>query len=889
MKELERSLGPFSVVAISMSAMLGSGIFVLPGLAAAKTGPSVWLAYLLAGVCVFPAAMCKAELSTAMPTSGGTYVFIDRIFGPLAGTVAGLALWLSMLLKSAFALIGVGTYLIVLTDLPLRPTASVLLAGIIGLNVMGVKKVGRAQVAIVSVTLAALLLLTAFALGETRRANLEHELTHGVSGLVAAASFVFVSYNGVTKVAAIAEEVKNPARNLPLCMLLSLGLAMGLYVLVSFTLVGVIPHTELATDLHPIHTLANRVGGTWAGIAAALVGVVMLTSMANAGLLAASRFPFAMARERLLPTVFSEVLRGFGTPVPAIVLTGGAMLVALWLLDVERLAKIASGLVIILYMSNMAAVIAFREMSVHWYQPKYRSPFYPWMPIVGIAACLALLFTLGPAVVVGGVLTAIPGVVLFILYGRRRTERLGVVSQRTRRANLLQAPAIRDGFSVEGNASVVVALFGEEHSPEMVVELGAALAKDKKLQVLHLTEVPEQTLLAAVLEEDVSVASIRRRLGALGEERGLDIDFHAVVSRDLGRTVLDATASVSCDWVVMEWRGRERHTLLPYNPIGWLLNNLDANLAFYKDAGVRHVREIVVYAEPGPHDALVVGTADHLAKLWKANMTLVRFVADDAPLTTVQAERDYLEQLRRLCSAPAGELLVRGQNRIVAMSKMTAAYDLLVMGAPDVTLLRQLRGTDQDRIKARAGCSVLTVKTPRGRTHEAFSVFAEKLPAEVCRLPDYVPPGALAARVEINNKDMLFAHFAETFAEGLGETVTARLVQTALWERERTQNTSVGQGVALPHATLNEAQRAYVGVFTTSAPIDYQGPDDQPVDVFFVTICPPSERETHLRLLSRIAALSLQTNLLERLREAEDGDEMRIALEECSADLEKAP
>ena len=135
MKELERSLGAVSVIAISMSSMLGSGIFVLPGLAAAKTGPSVWLAYVLAGLCVFPAAACKAELATAMPTSGGTYVYIDRIFGPLAGTVAGMALWLSMLMKSAFALVGFGTYLIALSDLPVKPTASVLLVAIMAAGV----------------------------------------------------------------------------------------------------------------------------------------------------------------------------------------------------------------------------------------------------------------------------------------------------------------------------------------------------------------------------------------------------------------------------------------------------------------------------------------------------------------------------------------------------------------------------------------------------------------------------------------------------------------------------------------------------------------------------------------------------------------------------------
>ena len=90
MKKLERRLSLTSVIAISIGGMLGSGIFVLPGIAAAKTGPSVWLAYLLAAICILPAALSKSELSSAMPKSGGTYVYIERVFGPILGTILSL-------------------------------------------------------------------------------------------------------------------------------------------------------------------------------------------------------------------------------------------------------------------------------------------------------------------------------------------------------------------------------------------------------------------------------------------------------------------------------------------------------------------------------------------------------------------------------------------------------------------------------------------------------------------------------------------------------------------------------------------------------------------------------------------------------------------------------
>ena len=110
MTSLIRTLSLPSAIAISIGGML-SGIFVLPGVAFGITGPSVSLAFLVAGICIIPAVLSKSELATAMPKSGGSYVYIERAFGPLFGTISGLGLWISLLLKSAFCLVGFGAYL----------------------------------------------------------------------------------------------------------------------------------------------------------------------------------------------------------------------------------------------------------------------------------------------------------------------------------------------------------------------------------------------------------------------------------------------------------------------------------------------------------------------------------------------------------------------------------------------------------------------------------------------------------------------------------------------------------------------------------------------------------------------------------------------------------
>jgi len=296
LKKLERSLSLTSVIAISIGGMLGSGIFVLPGLAAAKTGSSLWLAYLLAAICILPAALSKSELATAMPSSGGTYVYIERAFGPFFGTIAGIGLWLSLLFKSAFALVGFGAYLSILVNLSPELTKYIALAFlllILFLNIMGVKKVGKVQVVIVSISLITLALILLFGLPKTSSELLEPFYINGRMGLFSTVAFVYISYAGVTKVAAIAGEIKNPGTNLPRAMILSLFIMTCIYVSVAFVLVGNIPLDNLATDINPIYTISKLLGGPIVGYISAGVGIITLISMANSGVLAASRFPFA--------------------------------------------------------------------------------------------------------------------------------------------------------------------------------------------------------------------------------------------------------------------------------------------------------------------------------------------------------------------------------------------------------------------------------------------------------------------------------------------------------------------------------------------------------------------------------------------------------------------
>jgi mannitol/fructose-specific phosphotransferase system IIA component (Ntr-type) len=333
----------------------------------------------------------------------------------------------------------------------------------------------------------------------------------------------------------------------------------------------------------------------------------------------------------------------------------------------------------------------------------------------------------------------------------------------------------------------------------------------------------------------------------------------------------------------MEWAGRTRWTLTVANPLGWLREHLQANLATFHDAGVRYLQKILVFVEPGPHDALVIHTADRLAQREGAELTFIRFVGNDAPLTQDQAEADYLDQVRNMCRVPAKTLIVRGRNEAEAIGEQTAGFDLLIMGGTvKRSRMRYMLGTMRDKLTAQAACSVLRLRTPRVQTHEAYRGDREGTKDEGFNLLSYVEDGCVGARLDVRNKDGAFQKIADAFA-GVMPDFSAEQIRDALRERERAQNTSIGQGIALPHATLPGVERTYVGIFTSKSPVDYGAPDGQGADVFFATLGGPGDRSRHLLVLSTVARLVKMTSMVERLRDAGDPEKILGIVKDCSS------
>ena len=718
MKKLERTLSLPGAIAVSIGGML-SGIFVLPGLAVGITGSSVWLAFLVAALCILPAVLSKSELGTAMPKSGGTYVYIERAFGPLFGTIAGIGLWLSLLLKSAFSLVGLSAYLYVVVNIDEAYTKAIALLALLLiflLNVFGLKKVEKTQLFIVSVSIISLIVIIVLGFNSFDTRLTEPVFSDGTDGFIAGVAFLYISYAGVTKIAAIAGEIKNPAKNLPLTMIISLFLITTIYCMVALALVGNVEASILATDIKPIHTLFQTIGGDTFGLIAGVVGVLTLMSMANSGVLASSRFPFAMSKDGLLPGYLAGINPKFMTPASAILTTSTLIALAIIFLDVVKIAKLASAFKVLMFIFNELTVIVLRETNAQWYKPTFKSPLYPYVQIFGILSGIVLLAYLGVMPVVSVLGVVVLGFLIFLVYGSK-SERSGIAkSYGVLSFFFKDASKIReysddseetdDGIATD--AEVVVPLLGDEESPEMLIEVASAINSTNAVQAFDITEVPNQTDYSVFMQDSPASTSLKRRIQRLSQSKGLSIGFDAVVTYELSQTINRLSSQESCKWLVMGWGARPNSGIFISNPIGWLLANINSNLALYKDNGVRYIGKVVLALRPGRKDKNFIGIADSVCNHFGAKLTLLHVVSEKSRTTETIKHRS--EEKLKQSKVKANVEVVKSDKPVDTIAEISASYDLLILGTPEKdNWIKVLFGGGKDKFTERAACSVLRI------------------------------------------------------------------------------------------------------------------------------------------------------------------------------------
>ena len=702
-KDLERDLGLPSVIAISIGAMVGSGIFILPGLALKTAGPAVILAYLLAGLLVLPAALSKAEMATAMPEAGGTYIYIERGMGPLLGTIAGVGTWFSLSFKGALALVGGVPYLLYLFEVPAKPVALALAALLVVVNLVGAKQTGRLQVGIVVVMLAAMVWFVVGGLPSTSSTYYGGFFDQGPTGLLAATGLVFVSYAGVTKIASVAEEIEDPDRNIPLGILISLVFTTLLYVLIVVVMVGVTPPDVLSGSKVPMIDAAEATMAFPGVVAVIVAAVLALISTANAGILSSSRYPFAMARDKLAPPSLTEIHDEWGTPTKAITLTGGVMLVLIAFVPINDIAKLASAFQIVVFALVNGAVIAFREGAVGDYDPSFESPLYPWTQVAGVLGGVALIGFMGTVPLVGALVITVGSILWYVYYAREEVDREGAATDVVRRSVGKQAvDRTRSLFEVEGyEVLVAVTEDTDERRERSLLRIAADIARrnDGSVTVVQFDEVPDQAPLEQASEtQSPADIEFERRTEDLSAEFDVPVHYGEIVSHDAEHAIVNFAEHEGVDFLLLERRDDPLYSSVFGTTVEWLTRNAPCDVLLVEERDLEEIHTITVVTDRGPFDPQKIALANALATETDSRIDLlypVESSATDAQRATIE---EYLAELEELCTVPVHRALVETDDPTEEFVSTADPSDVLIIGTDGGRIRGTLFGRPADRI-----------------------------------------------------------------------------------------------------------------------------------------------------------------------------------------------
>ena len=704
---LERNLGLYAVFTISIGAMIGSGIFVLPGLAAKITGPSVMLAFLLAGLVVLPAALSKSEMATAMPEAGGTYLYIDRAMGPLMGTVAGFGVWFALVFKAAFALAGLGGYLALLADINVKAVALAIGIVLIGLNLFGAKVTGTAQALLVTSVLGVIAYFVMRGSIHVDSANFEPFLKSGVSGLLTATALIFVSYAGVTKIASVAEEVKRPSRNIPLGILISIGLMMILYPAIVYVIVGVTPLALLAGSEVPVAEAAGQFMGSLGVDVMAVTAALALTSMANAGLLASSRYPFAMARNSLAPAFFQRI-GDRGTPVTSILVTGGMLLALIAFVPLLELAKLASAFQLVVFSFINVAVIAFRESHLDWYRPDFKSPFYPWVQIFGIVGAGILLTQMGLVPILGAVGIILFGVLWYRGFGRSRAIKDSALLDALRiRSTGRLVSMTETAIAKGGRAHVLIPVLRSTRRSRMddLIRFGTMFGQaDGVVEVVEFEEENDRKRHPTGIDR-----RFEERTRELAARLGADVFVRVIKSKDPEQALLDYVEEQGVDLVVSDLPREARGTRRFINEMKDVRDHLPCDSIFLRNRTVGRVNNLVIMGSGGPYDVLKISLAAKVSAAEGSKLRFVHVLPEDARDQQVDSVEKYHHKLEELVDADTESSVSRAADLIAEIDVIAGDADLVVMGAPAHRV--RLFGDLADRIADSLDVPVMMVHT----------------------------------------------------------------------------------------------------------------------------------------------------------------------------------
>jgi APA family basic amino acid/polyamine antiporter len=426
LEKLKREISLVSATSYVLGVIIGAGIYVLVGKAAGITGNSVWLAFLISAFIAACTGLSYAELASTFPYDSAEYVYTERAFKDrrFSFGICWLKLVTTIIATSAVAL-GFGGYLSFLTGWGIVPCALLLILILTIFNMIGAKQALWFDTLLVVLAVAGLLLVIFAGAPQIKGFDSYLEMPAGFSGLFTAAGLVFFAFLGFENVGNIAEEVKNPRRNLPLALIISVLISTLLYVLVAVVAVSVIPWQILSASASPLSDVMSVLIGTKAGWVMAIMAIGATASTVIGLLIATSRMIYGLAEEHSMPSFFLKLTKKNKVPYVAVLLT--SLICAIFILpgDIAAIAFLTDFGALFIFLVVNLCVIMLRYS--HDHVPRaFRVPLnigkFPIIPSLGLASCAALLFTFSKKMFFVGILFFLSGMLLYSIFGGRGSK-----------------------------------------------------------------------------------------------------------------------------------------------------------------------------------------------------------------------------------------------------------------------------------------------------------------------------------------------------------------------------------------------------------------------------------------------------------------------------------
>lgn len=729
--KLSRELGLFSVTMIGVGAMIGAGIFVLTGIAAGVSGPALLLAFLLNGIIAFFTASAYAELGSSIPEAGGGYLWVKESLPQPSGFLSGWMSWMAHSVACSLYAVGFGAYFgEVLLEFnlhpPLHPLALKKLLALMVvvifsyINYKGAKETGKAG-SIITV-LKVVILLVFIILGSKiilfkEPFRLEHFtpfFSKGFLGILTAMGLTYIAFEGYEIIAQSGEEIKNPQKNIPKAIFLSLLIVVPIYILVGFVALGMvnpegtIPAWDFLAEKKEVAVVeAARGISRWGGAIILIGGLLSTISALNATIYSSSRVGFAMGRDYNLPEVFSRVHKKFRTPSGSIFVSSSLIIIMLLLLPIEDIASSADVMFLFLFIFVNVALIHIRTRT-----PKrlkgYKSPFFPLFPVIGILSqsiLVVVMFAYSPRSFFLTLLWI--GMGLSIYYGYSKLKE---------KAELGPQVLVEEKELAHKGYKIVVGIEEEkEVLPLMNLAIPIAKARDAEIFVTNVISLPPQTPLNVGRDFIEEIKGFLKLADEIGQKNNVPVSFNIRVSHKIYQGLLDSVIENKGNLLLLgtgEIKPRGRLAGRVLDPI---LQEVPCDIGILKTTNTGKLKNILLPTAGGPNAKLAFEWASWIVEQNEGQLVLLYIIRDESERSRAEYQLNETKKDTTYDSERVKDKIVVGKNIVKTILNESKGFDLIIIGASKESLWKRIRfGTIPEKILRYSEVPVVVVRKYEG-------------------------------------------------------------------------------------------------------------------------------------------------------------------------------